>query len=340
MLTTYQSPTADDRALWDLHLSAHGLPVVLAADELGIFQSLKNNPVDVKALATGKGLSERAVRATVPMLAAMGLLVQREGIYTLTNLARNFLLPESPYYWGPVFEVLRRIPASHEAVVTALKGQDKLEDAPVNVWESGGEMPESFARMVASYMHSHSLAAAVGLARAPVFQSIRRLLDVGGGSGCYSIAIAQANPNIWCSVMDLPAMCQAANTYMAAAAAQGRLDTVALDMFRERWPVNYDGMLFSNIFHDWDLGTCRTLAQHAFEALPSGGRIVLHEALLDDSRDGPLTAAAFSVLMLLSTRGQQFTLRELAQILEFVGFTSVEEFATHSLFSAVSAVKP
>jgi hypothetical protein len=338
-MNRYESPTADDRILWDLHLSGFPQAALMAADELGVFQSLADAPADIPTFASRSGLSERAVRALLPMLAAMGFLVTRRGVYSITHAARDFLLPASPYYWGPVLDYLRRLPPPHSVLVSTLKGKNDIENAPLNAWESG-EMPEAVARMVTAYMHSHSLAAAVAMARAPMLRGVRRLLDVGGGSGCYSIALAQADPQVRCVILELPAVCRAASDYIAAGGVAERVSTLAANMFRDAWPKGFDGLLFSNIFHDWDFATCRSLAARAFEALESGGRIFLHEALLDDTRDGPLTTAAFSIQMLIGTRGQQFTLADLAGILEGAGFADVQHASTHAYFSVVSASRP
>jgi acetylserotonin N-methyltransferase len=67
---------------------------------------------------------------------------------------------------------------------------------------------------------------------------------------------------------------------------------------------------------------------------------MLHEMLLDDAGDGPVTAAAFSLLMLLATQGQQFTPGELAAILEGAGFVRVDTTATHPYYSVVTGRRP
>ena len=110
-------------------------------------------------------------------------------------------------------------------------------------------------------------------------------------------------------------------------------------MFREAWPKGYDAIFFSNIWHDWNFRTCAWLAARAYEALPRGGRIMLHEALLDDDGNGPLGTAAFSMFMLLATQGQQFTLAELAALLEGAGFVGVETQQTAGYYSITTAYK-
>ena len=66
---------------------------------------------------------------------------------------------------------------------------------------------------------------------------------------------------------------------------------------------------------------------------------MLHEALLDDGGAGPATTAAFSMLMLLATQGQQFTFGELKGLLETAGFRDVEAQATAGYYSITTGYK-
>jgi acetylserotonin N-methyltransferase len=140
--------------------------------------------------------------------------------------------------------------------------------------------------------------------------------------------------------MELQAMCEVAQTYIDAAGVQDRVDTAAVDMFRQAWPAGYDAVFFSNVWHDWNFRTCEWLAARAFEVLPAGGRIMLHEMLLNDDGAGPPAAASFSMLMLLATQGQQFTFEELKGILEGAGFTGVEARQTYGYYSIVTGFRP
>ena len=68
-------------------------------------------------------------------------------------------------------------------------------------------------------------------------------------------------------------------------------------MFRSDWPAGHDAHFFSNVFHDWDVEQCRVLAERSFAALPPGGRILLHESLLNETLDGPALVALYSMNM-------------------------------------------
>jgi len=89
------------------------------------------------------------------------------------------------------------------------------------------------------------------------------------------------------------------------------------------------------------LAQCRALARRSFHELPAGGRLLVHEMLLDDDRTGPVPVAAASLNMLLwSSTGKQHTRHELAHILSEVGFEEVRTVGTCGYFSLTDARKP
>jgi len=349
-MTRYESPTTDDQRIWDLWLSHTYQGAIVTADDMGIFTELNSTPATITELAERLDFDERATGVLVRLLASLGLLVPRLERYQLTDQARLYLVKSSPFYWGHMMHV--GVNDWHVSTLTAaLRKKGSAESAgpegtpkstgsgrSVDGWAEGSISLEQ-ARQIAARMHSHSLVPAIGAARNYDFTGIKRILDVGGGSGCFMIAAAQAHAQLHCTIMELPAMCQVAQGYIEAAGVTDRVDTLAVDMFRQAWPTGYDAVFFSNIFHDWNFRTCTWLAGRAHAILPPGGRIMLHEMLLDDDGAGPATTAGFSMLMLLATQGQQFTFGELQSILESVGFRQIESKQTSGYYSVTTGHK-
>jgi acetylserotonin N-methyltransferase len=346
----YEVPSSDDRRIWDLLLTQTYQPAVVSADESGVFVALDEKPATIAELAVRLDFDERATGILLRLLAALGLLTQRLGRFQLTDEARLYLVRSSSFYWGHMMIV-----GVNERQRTALlaklrtKGSDRAtgpegtpqisrEGRVSDNWAAGSVSLEQ-ARGIAARMHSHSLTAAIGAARNYDFTGIRRVLDVGGGSGCFMIAMAQKHAHLRCTIMELPAMCEIAQGYIKTGEVSDRIDTAAVDMFRQPWPKGYDALFFSNIWHDWNFETCKWLAARGFEILPAGGRIMLHEMLLDDDGAGTVTASSFSMMMLLGTQGQQFTFGELKNILESAGFAGVESRQTSVYYSIITAYK-
>jgi O-methyltransferase domain len=344
-------PTSDARLLWESYLSPYWFPSLLVADELGIVPSLAADPATAEELSRRMKLNPRALGAVLPMLASLGYLEGREGRYSITDTARHYLLPEGPYYWGGLLKANRRsrflmplCDALRDALVTpepedAIPSSGDDRRANADSW-ARGEISLEGAHGVAQYFQSHSGTAAIGLARNGHFSSTKRLLDVGGGSGVYSIELAKSYPEIRCTVLELASVCHWVEQYVERAGVAGRVDTVALDMFREDWPTGYDAVLFSNVFHDWSTSTCLELARRAFSALQPGGAINVHEMLLDEDGNGPREAAAFGVHMVTGTRGQHRSFSQLRALLAEAGFGGAEWRSTSPLFSVVRAYKP
>jgi hypothetical protein len=346
----YEVPTKDDGRIWDVFLSGNYQAAVVVADEAGIFASLNKEPATSVTLAQRLNFDERATRVLLRLLASLGLLVLRADRFHLNRDSEIYLLKSSPFYWGEMMSV--GVSAWHRDTLMAKLQQKGSEDAAgplgapkvsgegrsIDGWAAGHVTIEQ-ARQIAARMHSHSVPAAVSAARNYDFTGVQRILDVGGGSGCFMIAMAQAHPHLRCTIMELPTMCEVAQRYIREGEVSDRVDTLAVDMFRQPWPQGYDAVFFSNIWHDWNFRTCKWLAERTFEILPAGGRIMLHEMLLDDDGAGPVTAASFSMLMLLATQGQQFTFGELKGILEGAAFTGIESRQHHSYYSIVTGYK-
>jgi len=138
------------------------------------------------------------------------------------------------------------------ALMTFLRTEHLGEDDRITRRWERGEMTRADAQGGNRRMHSHSFPTALGLAQAVDFAAVRRLLDVAGGSGCYSIALALRNPDLRCTVADLPFIAEDAQTYIQRYGCQDRVDTSGFNMFDDPWPRGYDAIFFSNIFHDWD----------------------------------------------------------------------------------------
>ena len=350
-MTKYEAPSTDDRRIWDLWLSGTYQGAIVAADDAGVFMALAEDPATIEELAARLDFDVRATGILMRLLGSLGLLMTRDERFQLADQARQYLVKSSPFYWGHMMRVavsewhrdtaLAKLKAKGSASTAGPQGTPGRRRAPAGRPTVGRPAKSRLARPTRS---RHRCTRTPCRRRsAPPATTISRasndILDVGGGSGCFMIAFAQAHPKIKATILELPSMCEAAATYIEAGAVGNCVDTTAINMFRDPWPKGYDAIFFSNIWHDWNFRTCAWLAERAYEALPPGGRIMLHEMLLDDDGAGPATTAAFSMLMLLATQGQQFTFGEIKKLLEQAGFRDIETQQTAGYYSMTTGYK-
>ena len=262
-------------------LSANILPSVAACDELGVFSLLDQQPCTRADVAARLNLADDWAEVLLGVLGALDLVRVQDGRFHLTDSARTYLLPESPYYRG---FTLRRFAQNDvgQRLKHSLASSSSTSDRYVVREWSAGEITREQAETSTRTMHGLSFPSAVAMARTGEFKDVSRLLDVAGGSGGFAIALAQRYPQMRCTVADLPIVCELAAELIAHYGVQDQVDTLPLNMFFEAWPTGYDAMFFSCVLHDWNLEQRTQLVQNAFAALPSGGRIFIHEMLLND----------------------------------------------------------
>jgi len=331
-------PTCSDQPIWDAWLAAFHAPTLAIADGLGVFAAIRDSPATSAELGETLSVELRAVEAITGLLAALGFVAQTDGRFALTDVARTYLLPESPFYWGPLLARVREVPLDCKRLLDGLRrGRAAAEARVTGMWRAPTPQPPEALVAFTHAMHAHSFALALHVVPAFALGMARRLLDVGGGSGSYSIAAALHYDALACTVLDLPAVCTVACDYARRHAVVDRVATAPLDMFVDAWPPDHDCILMSDIFHDWDDHTCRELARRAHAALAPGGRILIHEMLLADTLDGPLAAAAYSMVMLFVAQGRQRSTREIIDILSSAGFTDAAVTPTANGYAVVGA---
>lgn len=337
-LSDLTQPPVENHAVYDLSFGVNTLPAFEVARELGLFEILETKSASISQVASELKISSRAAEALLVVPAALGFLSPgRNEQFELSELGQDYLRSDSPYFSGGHFEFSRaRISEYFETVKNAvLNDGDPEHQFAVKI----AELPPEAIRGFIANMHTLTLAAAVGLAQLSIFENIESILDVGGGSGSLSMAIVANNPGTRSTVMDLGPIAEIATSNVEEYGLSDRVSTVVNDMFNDQWPSGHDAILFGNIFHDWDLESCRRLAQSAYDALPSGGQILLHEILLDEDKCGPLLAACFSVTMLVYEKGKQYTFAELSEILTAVGFSDCRVIPSFGYYSLVAATK-
>ncbi len=321
-------------------MQAYQFPTLCVADEMGLFPLLEKTPMTADEAAKALKLSPRAAESLVGVLSGLGFLAQHGGRFQITEVSRNFLLPSSPYYWGGMLRFVRDIPVTRQALQEVLV-KDRPKDGSMDEMWGAHEMKPEMARAFTSAMHSRSLHLGVAAAkRVPEFAQVRRLLDVAGGSGCFSIALARQHPQMRCTVMELAQVAKLAQAYIADHGVSDRVDTLVANMFADPWPSGYDAAFFSNIYHDWDRARCLRLTKRTFDALPSGGRIFIHEVLLADTKDAPLVGITDSMHMMFFTEGKQRSAGEFESILAESGFRDMALTPTYGYYSVVQARKP
>ena len=324
-----------------LHLEQMGLHVAVAAvtvaDELGIYDALGERPRSPDEIADALGLHAAGVSAVCPVLVAMQLLAAgTDGTYRLTDAARAFWTTSSPFYRGRVLRY-RRGEFHHQRLARALR-EGGGDDAITGMW-TRGSIDADAALEFTAIMHALSLAPSIAAVRSGAFDRTRHVIDAGAGSGAFSAAYVSHLPGRQATVMDLPAVCDVAEGYVAEYAGTEQVDFHPCDFFRDPWPAHGDAYFLGNVLHDWPEDRVRQLLASCHEALPRAGVVFIQEILLDEGRTGPPVAAYFNLMMHLTHGSRQYTASEIDAMLRDVGFRPSKTVHRFSAYALIAAAK-
>ncbi len=298
---------------------------LLSAVELGVFTELAAGPLSADSLMERLRLHPRAVRDFLDTLVALGFLTRSGDRYSNTKDTDLFLDKHKPSYVGGILEMAnqRLYPfwgSLSEALRTGLP-QNEVKGGGPGMFETLYADPKRLQEFLAA-MTGISHGANLVIARQFPWRNYKTFVDVGSAQGDLASQIALANPDLTGVGFDLPKVGPIFEQYVAANHLQDRVRFVAGDFFTEALP-KADVVLMGHILHDWDLATKKMLVKKAFDALPSGGALIVYEAIIDDDRSKNAFGLMMSLNMLIETEGGfDYTGADCAGWMTEAGFSS------------------
>ena len=286
--------------------------LLFVAVRAGVFEKLME-PRTAEQVAAAFGWSPRGTRMLLDGLLALELVEKQDGIYQNAPISTACLVPGAP--------TDQRHILTHKA--NGWAGWGLLEEAvrtgtsALGPRDRSQEDLRSFICGMADIarMSARSMLEAVDLA------PYRRMLDVGGGPGAYSIAFMEAHSGLEATIFDVPDVIPIAREQVEAAGLRDRVSYREGDLTRDPFESGYDLVLVSNIIHSFSTGENQALIRKCFEALEPGGLLILKDFLLDPGRTGPPFGLIFAVHMLVHTEGgDTYTLDEAAAWTDAAGF--------------------
>lgn len=303
----------------------------LTAVELDLFSAVGDGCTIVEA-AERMGTGRRATEMLLNALTAIGLLKKQQDRFENT--------PQTARY-------LRKGLADDARA--ALMNR-------VNMWDSwttltgcmreGGALsdlslsPSSTQAYIAA-THKIAALAAPALVSSLELPEVSRVLDVGGGSGAYTVAVLKAFDGATAELMDLPPVIRIATRYVREAGLEERITMRAGNFMLDPLGDGFDLVLMSYIMHLNPPEANKRLLAKAFGALETGGRVVINDYVLNADKTLPRAAALYALNMLVSTQGgNAYSFEEYRGWLDAVGFTDVRKVKLLGPTDVVTARKP
>jgi hypothetical protein len=288
-----------------------------AGVKLDVFSTIEAGDVTAEQIAGRLRSDVRAVAVLLNALAAMKLVEKTGDRYVNIPFGKSFLVKESPQYIG--YMVMH-----HHHLVEAWSRLDQaiVSGRPVRERRhSDHEERESFLMG----MFNMAMGIAPPLSGVIDLKGRRRLLDLGGGPGTYAIHFCLANPGLNATIADLPTSRPFAEKTISQFGLSDRIDFVPCNYMEEDVTGMYDVAWLSHILHGEGPDECQMIINKAVSSLEPAGMMMIHDFILNDTFDGPLFAAIFSLNMLVNThKGRSYTDGQIREMMTKAGLGQIK----------------
>ena len=296
-------PSADQ--ILQVGLGFWASKTLLSAIEMEVFTELARHPEPLEPLSVRLGLHARSARDFLDTLVALGFLERREGCYYNTPSTDLFLDKRKPSYLGGILEMAnQRLYPFWGSLTTALKTGQPQNEASRGEGDLFTALYADPARLrgFLKAMTGLSHGANMTIGRNFPWSDYKSAVDVGTAQGDLIAQVALANSHISGIGFDLPEVGPIFEDYIVENGLSGRVKFVPGSFFDAPIP-KADVVMMGHILHDWDLETKKMLIKKAYEAVPSGGALIVYESIIDDDRSKNAFGLMMSLNMLIETHG-------------------------------------
>jgi precorrin-6B methylase 2 len=309
-------------SILQLGLAFWGSKTLLSAVELGLFTELARGPATAEEIGRRLELHPRGRADFLDALVALRMLDRDRDRYMNTPETGTFLDRRKPTYVGGMLEMANtRLYPFWGGLTEALQ-----TGKPQNEARTGGNF---FAALyddperLRQFMHAMtglSMGASIAIAKRFPFSDYQTVLDVGCAEGGLLVQIALAHPHLRGVGFDLAAVRDAYCEHVRSFALEERLEFASGDFFRDELP-RADVVIFGHILHDWSLDEKKLLLRRAYDALPSGGAVIVFDTIIDDDRRENAFGLLMSLNMLIETsEGFDYTAADCQNWMREIGF--------------------
>lgn len=296
--------------------------VLHIAYKAGIFSLLSEEALSPKDVASTLGLDPDMIERLLIATTAVGLTSHGDGKYENSETAQKYLTPSSKSFQGNWVEHM---------------------DSLLEFWWKGIERDLGFKEDKKKDEHQPFILAMHDMAMAGYAQELvelvdlggkKKLLDMGGGPGTYSIFLCKAYPSLEATVFDLAETLVITREVIAEFGMEDRVQTLQGDWMKDDFGKGNDVVLLSNVLHGEGSEAEMKVAK-AFDSMNPGGVLIVRDFVLDDEKTGPLSAAMFNLML------GAYSKKEMKKIIENAGFVNLRiPTLDHESHTILLAEKP
>lgn len=283
--------------------------IILTANNFRIFDHLDGKGKSASIVSKAIAANARAAELLLNSLTAIGLLEKNGSLYRNSGVASKYLVHGKPDYQGDILmhnDVLWENWSGLDVVLKTGRPYRKAHDHTSFILG----------------MHNIASQRADDIVASIKLAGVKKILDLGGGPGTYSMAFAKKGVAV--TLFDYPDTFRISRKLIKGAGLEKKVKLMPGDILKSCWGEGYDMVFISQIFHAYSAEECISMLKKSHDCLNPRGRVVVQEFYIEESRTAPLQGAIFAINMLVNTpKGRTYTVREMSSWMKKTGFEDI-----------------
>lgn len=314
------SPGPNPGLIYQLALAYRSSAALFAASDLNVFSHIGDDALTADQVADRAGAAREPLRMVLETCADLGLLARDGDAFRNTPTTQVFLRKGRPAYLGDSLKYARDLYPAWGALGELVKtGKPTMPPETI--------LGEDKAKTRAFVMAMHERAKGIGsvLPTTVSLAGRKRMIDVGGGPGTYSVELCRQTPGLSATVLDRPGVLEVTRELVDAAGFADRVTLMPGDYLQTPFGSGFDVALLSGMMHRETAENVNLLLKKTFAALEPGGQVMVSDVFFDDDRkNSPPFTTSFAInMMLTSNHGSAHAKTEMARWMTANGFTDI-----------------
>ncbi len=289
---------------------------LFVANEVGLFEQLADGPITLNELSKRTGVPRRTIRILADAMVALGFVDRQGDRYQNGPVAATFLSGRTPANLRPFLRFWNRI---------SYPSWTQLEESIRTSQPGVGHLSAELVKIFSEGVEAVSAGTAMALATTYDFSRHQRVLDLGGGTGSFLLAVLRTYPDLETALFEQPDVAAVARRHLAATPAGEQVSIITGDFFKDPIPAGYDVVMVVNVIHLFSPEHNLALLHRIRERVPSGARLLLVDFWTDPTHTQPTFAALVAgEFQMFTGEGDVYSEEELTGWLQQTGWKALE----------------
>lgn len=286
--------------------------VITTAIRLKIFSILSDRELTVEEIASKCEAIPNRLKPLIDACLSLGIIEFERGKYKNSHFSLVYFVEGQRFYVGDFLKLINDESMQWFQLPDNICGNKTASQGLPNI-------RFDYKTFIMAMNNIANLGEAEALKDMVDLSGCKTMIDAGGGSGLYSIALCQKYPDLRPTILDVKDTLSVTKEIIADRQEKGRIVLREGNFLKDSLGDNADVVLLSDVIYEGS--TAQIVLKNAWDSLAENGVLIIRGYYADPEKSRPLFGALFAVKQLVDdAQRETMTISILEKNVRKIGF--------------------